>query len=85
MPKKKLDDNARIIVVLKHQPGSLGKITTIIAKNNGNISNINFTNRKIDFYEIIIDIEVRDLNHLNNIIAALRILSEVSSLERIKG
>ena len=50
-----------------------------------NISNINFSNRKIDFYEIIIDIEVRDANHLNNIIAALRLVTEVSSLERIKG
>ena len=77
--------NARISVVLKNQPGSLGKITTVIAKNNGNISNINFSIRKADFFEIIIDIEVRDANHLKNIIAALRLVSEVSSLERIKG
>ncbi|MBD1147931.1 bifunctional (p)ppGpp synthetase/guanosine-3',5'-bis(diphosphate) 3'-pyrophosphohydrolase [Pelagibacterales bacterium SAG-MED31] len=77
--------NARLNVVLKNQPGSLGKVTTIIAKNNGNISNINFSIRKVDFYEIIIDIEVRDTNHLKNILAALRLVSEVSSLERIKG
>jgi GTP pyrophosphokinase len=77
--------NARISVVLKNQPGSLGTVTTVIAKNNGNISNINFSIRKIDFFEIIIDIEVRDANHLKNIIAALRLSSEVSSLERIKG
>ncbi len=77
--------NARISVVLKNKPGSLGKVTTIIAKNNGNISNINFSIRKADFFEIIIDIEVRDTNHLNNIIAALRLASEISSLERIKG
>ena len=76
---------ARIKVVLQNQPGSLGKVTTIIAKNNGNISNINFSTRKKDFYEIIIDIEVRDVNHLNNIIAALRLIYEVSSLIRIKG
>ena len=76
---------ARIKVVLQNQPGSLGKVTTIIAKNNGNISNINFSTRKKDFYEIIIDIEVRDINHLNNIIAALRLIYEVSSLIRIKG
>jgi GTP diphosphokinase / guanosine-3',5'-bis(diphosphate) 3'-diphosphatase len=76
---------ARINVVLVNQPGSLGKVTTIIAKNNGNISNINFSTRKTDFFEIIIDIEVRDTNHLNNIIAALRLISEVSSLNRIKG
>ena len=76
---------SRINVILKNKPGSLGKVTTIIAKNNGNISNINFSARKTDFFEIIIDIEVRDINHLNNIIAALRLLSEVSSLLRVKG
>ena len=83
--KQKTSYNGRIKVVLANQPGNLGKVTTIIAKNNGNISNINFSNRKIDFYEIIIDIEVRDVNHLNNIMAALRLVTEVSSLERVKG
>ncbi len=77
--------NARIQVVLFNKPGSLGKVTTVIAKNNGNISNILFSVRKPDFFEIIIDIEVRDANHLQNIIAALRMENEVSSLERLKG
>ncbi len=77
--------NARIVVVLFNKPGSLGKVTTVIAKNNGNISNILFSVRKSDFFEIIIDIEVRDANHLENIIAALRMEKEVSSLERLKG
>jgi len=77
--------NARIVVVLFNKPGSLGKVTTVIAKNNGNISNILFSIRKPDFFEIIIDIEVRDANHLQNIIAALRMEKEVSSLERLKG
>ena len=80
-----VNSNARIIVVLKNKPGSLGKITTVIAKNNGNISNINFLVRKIDFFEILIDIEVRDAKHLQNIIAALRMETVVSSLERLKG
>ena len=85
--KRNLDalSNSRIIVVLKNKPGSLGKVTTVIANNNGNISNINFSVRKLDFFEIIIDIEVRDANHLENIIAALRMETEVSSLERLKG
>jgi len=77
--------NSRIIVVLKNQPGSLGKVTTLIANNNGNISNINFSVRKKDFFEIIIDIEVRDAIHLQNILAALRMESQVSSIERVKG
>ena len=76
---------SKINIILANKAGSLGKVTTAIAKNNGNISNIQFTTRKNDFYEIVIDIEVRDNNHLNNIIAALRLFSEVSSLERVKG
>ena len=71
--------NSRIVVVLFNKPGSLGKVTTVIAKNNGNISNILFSVRKPDFFEIIIDIEVRDSNHLQNIIAALRMEKEAVS------
>ena len=45
---------SRIKIILTNKAGSLGKVTTIIAKNNGNISNIHFTSRKVDFFEIII-------------------------------
>ena len=76
---------SRINIILQNKAGSLGKVTSIIAKNNGNISNINFSTRKKDFFEIIIDIEVRDVSHLSNIIAALRLIAEVSSLNRVKG
>ena len=44
------NSTTRISVTLKNQPGSLGKVTTIIAKNNGNISNINFTFLKNTFF-----------------------------------
>ena len=40
--------------------------------------------RNEDFYELIIDIEVRDSNHLNNIIAALRLEAITSVAERAK-
>jgi hypothetical protein len=45
-----------------------GSITTIA----GNITNLQITNRSLDFFEILVDIEVQDLRHLTNIIAALR-------------
>ena len=44
---------SKINVTILNKPGSLGKVTTVIAKNNGNISNINFSTRKKDFFEII--------------------------------
>ena len=74
----------RINITIINKPGSLGVISTLIAKNNGNISNINFKTRNNDFYELIIDIEVRDSNHLNNIIAALRLEAITSVAERAK-
>ena len=75
----------RLKVIIVNKPGSLGVISTLIAKNNGNISNIHFDSRDKDFYELSIDIEVRDSNHLNNIIAALRLETVTTSIERIKG
>ena len=65
--------------------GTIALILGIYERLIRAISNINFTTRKTDFFEIIIDIEVRDVSHLNNIIAALRLVSEISSLIRVKG
>ena len=75
----------RIRIIIVNKPGSLGIISTLIAKNNGNISNIHFDSRSKDFYKLSIDIEVRDSNHLNNIIAALRLENITSFIERIKN
>ena len=76
---------SRVKIIIINKPGSLAVVSNLIAKNNGNISNIRFDSRSKDFYQLSIDIEVRNLNHLNNIIAALRIESVTSSIERIKG
>src|SRR5712692_10478568 len=48
----------RISVTLCNEPGSLGSLTTIIGKSGGNISNLKITNRSLDFFEILVDIEV---------------------------
>ena len=84
-PKNSKFQVGRIKIIIINKPGSLGIVSTVIANNNGNISNIHFDNRNKDFYELSVDIEVRNSNHLNNIIAALRIEEVTSSIERIKG
>jgi GTP diphosphokinase / guanosine-3',5'-bis(diphosphate) 3'-diphosphatase len=73
---------ARISMVIVHQPGSIAAITTIIARQNANILNLRFKNRTLDFYEISIDLDVKDLDHLKNIIATLRMSQRVISVER---
>jgi GTP pyrophosphokinase len=75
----------RINVTIGNEPGSLGSLTTIIGKNGGNISNLKITNRSLDFFEILVDIEVEDVRHLTNIIAALRATPVINSVERARG
>ena len=75
----------RIETVLSNTPGSLSRLTTVIANNQANISNLKITDRSSDFYEFLIDIEVKDLEHLIGIIAALRAESTINSVERVRG
>jgi len=75
----------RISVMLGNEPGSLASLTTVIGKNNGNITNLKITNRSQDFFEILVDIEVQDVKHLSNLIAALRATPVINSVERARG
>jgi len=75
----------RIDVVISNEPGSLGNLTTAIGKSEGNIHNLKITNRSQDFFEILVDIEVRNVKHLTNIIAALRATPTINSVERARG
>jgi GTP pyrophosphokinase len=75
----------RISVMLGNEPGSLASLTTVIGKNDGNITNLRITNRSQDFFELLVDIEVQDVKHLLNLIAALRATPVINSVERARG
>ena len=75
----------RIDTLVSNQPGSLSSLSSVIAKNMGNISNIRVTDRSADFFRFQVDVEVADLKHLSNIIAALRATPDISLAERIRG
>ncbi|MEQ8664394.1 MAG: bifunctional (p)ppGpp synthetase/guanosine-3',5'-bis(diphosphate) 3'-pyrophosphohydrolase [Rhodospirillales bacterium] len=83
------DDTAnhvgRIELTVLNAPGSLGDLSTVIARHEGNISNLKIVNRSSDFFDMIIDIEVRDVRHLSDIIAALRASTVVNTVERARG
>ncbi|MCX7356332.1 MAG: bifunctional (p)ppGpp synthetase/guanosine-3',5'-bis(diphosphate) 3'-pyrophosphohydrolase [Alphaproteobacteria bacterium] len=75
----------RINVVIENKPGSLGNVCMAIGQNEGNISNLRFTNRAPDFYEMMVDVDVHDLKQLTHIMAALRAVPAVNSVERARG
>ena len=75
----------RVSIIMANEPGALSGVTSTIASNNGNINNLAIVNRSQDFFEMLIDIQVKDVRHLTNIIAALRADPVISSVERSAG
>jgi GTP pyrophosphokinase len=76
---------ARIKAVVLHETGGLATVTSVIAKDLGNITNLKILTRSTDFFEIMLDIEVRDTKHLNAITTSLRSQKAVQSVERYYG
>jgi GTP diphosphokinase / guanosine-3',5'-bis(diphosphate) 3'-diphosphatase len=75
----------RILVTFQNEQGALATMSTVIAKNGGNIVNLKITSRSVDFWDLTVDVYVSDTKHLNNIIAALRATPVISSVERARG
>lgn len=74
----------RLKVVLTHESGSLAELTATIAKDLGNIHNLKIVNRSPDFFELLVDVDVKGARHLTNIITNLRAKSCIHSVERYK-
>ena len=75
----------RISLSVQNVAGSLGDLSTVIAKNGGNISNLKIVDRSLDFFDMLIDVEVSNVKHLTNIIAALRANPNINSVDRARG
>lgn len=75
----------RLKVTVSHEQGSIATLTQVISQEKGNINNFKIINRTVDFFDIIVDVEVRGDTHMNNIIAGLRAKEAVYNVERNSG
>ncbi|WP_264818034.1 ACT domain-containing protein, partial [Acidomonas methanolica] len=75
----------RVSVVAVNEPAVLATLTNTASKHHGSVLNLKIVNRQLDFMEILVDLEVRDLRHLATLIAALRAAQGVMQVERAKG
>ena len=76
---------ATIAVTAMNEPGSLAQIASVIGEADGNIQNIKMTNQLADYTEMLIDLDVWDLQHLNEIVTGLRAKDVVSKATRAEG
>jgi guanosine-3',5'-bis(diphosphate) 3'-pyrophosphohydrolase len=75
----------KIVVTALNEPGSLAQIAAVIGEAEGNIENVKMMKRGPDYTEMLIELEVLDLKHLNEILAGLRAKDVVSSAIRVGG
>ena len=61
-----------LIVDLPHIPGALGKISSLIGINKGNILNVEMLKRKKDFLQFSFDLQIKDLKNFTNLISEIK-------------
>ncbi len=69
---KRRSFSAKISVTIKNKIGTLGVLSSILGKSLSNIRNLNITERNTDFFKINLEIDVKDIDHLRNVIGSLR-------------
>ncbi|MFQ5626250.1 MAG: RelA/SpoT AH/RIS domain-containing protein, partial [Methyloligellaceae bacterium] len=73
---------AQIQVSAINEPGTLAQVAQVIGERGGNIDNIKMKRVVEDYTDMLIDLEVWDLEHLNKIISGLHSKSVVSAVKR---
>jgi GTP pyrophosphokinase len=74
---------ARLRIIILNKTESFSIITNIISSNNASITNIKVENRSMDFFELLLDIKVKDIIHFEKVQAALRACTNVRSVRRL--
>lgn len=69
-------------VTIANDSGVLGRICTLIGEQNANISDLRFIDRKPDYFRVLIDVDLRDAEHLHRVQTALEAESNVSTISR---
>ncbi len=75
---------ATLDLTIGNDAGVLGRICTLIGEKKANISNLEFIDRKPDFYRLMINVELRDLEQLHSLMLMLEAESDVAAVERYR-
>ncbi len=72
---------ARLELNLHNLPGALGEVTTMVGREGSNITNLVFTQRNEGFFKMEMCLEVKNTNHLQDI---MRVLSYGDNVQHVK-
>ncbi|WP_417253424.1 RelA/SpoT family protein [Celeribacter sp.] len=72
-------------ITISNDTGVLGRICSLIGEQKANISDLRFVDRKPDFYRLIVDVDLRDVEHLHAVMLAVEAESEVAQVRRYRN
>ena len=75
----------RVSVIAANEPSALAAVTNALSRHDASVVNLKIVNRQLDFMEILVDVEVRDLRHLSSVIAGLRSAGGITQVERARA
>jgi (p)ppGpp synthase/HD superfamily hydrolase len=56
----------------------------LIGEQKANISDLEFADRKPDFYRLSVDVDLRDVEHLHMVMTALEADTDVAEIARLR-
>jgi GTP pyrophosphokinase len=71
-------------LTISNDAGVLGRICTLVGEQSANISDLQFIDRKPDYYRLHLDVDLRDAEHLHRVMTALEAESSVSTIARVR-
>ena len=77
-----VNNTVSVDLTISNDAGVLGRICTLIGEQSANISDLRFVDRKPDFYRLIVDIDLRDPEHL---LAVMTVLEADSNVAEVVG
>ncbi|KPA23543.1 GTP pyrophosphokinase rsh [Shimia sp. SK013] len=77
--------DVKVWVTIGNDAGVLGRICTLIGENKANISDLEFVDRKPDFYRLLVSVELADAEHLHKLMLALEAENDVAEISRYRN
>lgn len=69
-------------LTISNDAGVLGRVCSLIGEHKANISDLRFVDRKPDFYRLLVELELRGISHLHQVLTALEAETAVAQVGR---
>ncbi len=71
-------------LTISNDSGVLGRVCSLIGEHKANISDLRFVDRKPDFYRLMVEVELRGIAHLHQVLTALEAETAVAQINRTR-